>query len=134
MIPTLKYITDASKNWRLMHALFKDVLQFSPLNMLLTLALMLFRSITAGVSLLLILPLLQVIGFSVGPNQTHGVAKTAATVFHFLHLPLNLPTILMIYVLVVIFIAMAAFIEQIISTRLQEHYIHNLRAHLYKQL
>jgi ATP-binding cassette subfamily C protein len=120
--------------WRLMQALFIDVLQFSPLNMLLTLSLMLFRSITAGVSLLLILPLLQVIGFSVGPNQAHGVEKTVAAVFHVLHLPLNLLTMLIIYVLVVCFIAMAAFIEQIISTKLQQHYIHHLRAYLYKQL
>ena len=67
-----------------MHALFTDVLQFSPLNMLFTLGLMLFRSVSAGASLLLILPLLQVIGFSVGSNQTHGVAKTMTTVFHYL--------------------------------------------------
>ena len=134
MLLNLKHVTGARKNWRLMQALFTDVLQFSPLNMLFTLGLMLFRSVSAGASLLLILPLLQVIGFSVGSNQTHGVAKTMATVFQYLHLPLNLLTVLTIYVLVVSFIAVAAFVEQIISTRLQQHYIHHLRAHLYKQL
>ncbi len=134
MLRKLKQVSAASQNWRLMHALFTDVLQLSPLNMILTLGLMLFRSVSAGASLLLILPLLHVIGISLGSNQTHGVAKTITAVFQYLHLPLNLSTILMIYVLIVSFIAVAAFIEQIISTRLQQRYIHHLRAHLYKQL
>ena len=120
--------------WRLMLALFTDVLQFSPLNMLLTFGLMLFRSITAGVSLLLILPLLQVLGLSIGHNETQGVAKAITTLFQHLHLPLTLPMILICYVLVVSFIAMAAFAEQIISTKLQQNYIHHLRARLYQQL
>lgn len=117
-----------------MYALFTDVLHFSPLNMFLTLSLMLFRVVSAGTSLLLIWPLLGVIGLSVSSNQTNGVAKIITIVFQYLHLPLNLSTILMIYVLVVSFIAVTAFTEQIISTRLQQQYIHHLRAHLYKQL
>ena len=117
-----------------MLALFRDVLKFSPLNLGLTLTLMLFRSVSAGASLLLILPLLQVIGFSVGHDEIHGVAKTITTLFQYLHVPLNLPTILFCYILVVSFIAVAAFAEQIISTRLQQNYIHHLRARLYQQL
>lgn len=124
----------ALKNWRLMSALFTDVLRFNPLNMALTLILMLFRSISAGASLLLVLPLLQIIGFSVGHAEIQGVAKTIATLFQNVHVPLNLPTILTCYVLIISFIALAAFAEQIISTKLQQRYIHHLRAHLYKQL
>ncbi len=134
MFSKFKLLANALENWRLMHALFTDILQFSPLNMLLTLSLMLFRVISASVSLLLILPLLQIIGLSVGSNQTPGVATTITTLFQYLHLSLNLPTILMIYVVVVSFIAVAAFSEKIISTRLQQQYIHHLRTHLYKQL
>ena len=134
MLAKLSSTDSIRKNWRLMHSLFTDVLQFSPLNMVFTLALMLFRSISAGVSLLLILPLLNVIGFSVGPNNTHGVVTTITQVFKSLHLPLNLLTILLIYVLVVSVIAVAAFFEQIISTKLQQNYIHHLRAQLYQQL
>lgn len=130
----LKPAHAACKNGRLMYALFTDVLHFNPLTMLVTLGLMLFRSVSAGASLLLILPLLQVMGLSVGPSQTHGVEKTIIGVFQYLHLPLNLPTILISYVLVVSVIALAAFTEQIISTKLQQHYIHYLRAHLYQQL
>ena len=95
MLAKLSSTDSIRKNWRLMHSLFTDVLQFSPLNMVFTLALMLFRSISAGVSLLLILPLLNVIGFSVGPNNTHGVVTTITQVFKSLHLPLNLLTILL---------------------------------------
>lgn len=117
-----------------MRTLFLDVLQFSPVKMLLTLSLMLFRNLTAGAGLLLILPLLHVIGVSVGSNPVHGVEKTIETVFQSLHLPLNLFTILVSYVLMVSFIALADFAEQLISTQLQQRYIHYLRAHLYNQL
>ena len=127
-------LANKGTNWRLMFALFKDVLEFSPLNMVLTLGLMLFRSVSAGASLLLILPLLQVLGFSNGHHETHGIAKIVTTLFRHLHLPLNLLTILFSYSLVVSFIAIAAFAEQTISTKLQQRYIHHLRARLYQQL
>ena len=130
-----RLVASARAHWLLMYELFTDVLRFSPLNMGLTLGLMLFRSISAGVSLLLILPLLQILGFAIGHSAPpNGVAKAMTSVFQYLHLSLNLPTILICYILVVSFIAVAAFAEQLISTKLQQHYIHHLRARLYQQL
>lgn len=134
MLLTRKDLCAVGKNWRLMFSLFTDVLQFSPLNMLSTLGLMLFRSVSAGASLLLILPLLQVIGFSTGSHQANHLVKTVEASFQYLHIPLNLLTILTLYVMVVSFIATATFFEQIISTKLQQQYIHHLRNHLYNQL
>ncbi len=131
----LRRFSNATRvNWRLMCLLFMDLLRFSPFKLIATGALMLFRSMSAGVGLLLIIPLLQVIGFSVGHDEAYGVAKRIASVFHYLHVPLVLATILVSYVLLVSFIALAAYAEQIINTKLQQQYIHHLRAHLYQQL
>jgi ATP-binding cassette subfamily C protein len=117
-----------------MSALFMDVLKFSPAKMLVTLLLMLFRNVSAGVSLLLILPLLQIIGFSLGPDTTYGITKKLTTVFQCLHLPLNLFTILLSYVSLVSIIAIAAYGEQMVSTSLQQQYIHHLRGRLYSHI
>ena len=124
----------AGKNWRLMASLFKDVLRFNPVTMIATLGLMLVRNLSSGVGLLLILPLLQVIGVTVGHTDANGITRVITRLFHYAHLPLNLPTILISYVAVVSLIALAAYAEQITSTRLQQEYIHYLRAKLYRNI
>ena len=121
-------------NIGLMRELFLDLFRSRPLHVLLTLFLMLFRSMSAGVGLLLILPLLQVIGLVKGHDAVGGFSKKLLEIFTQVHLPITLLSILIVYVIVVSFIALAAFAEQIISTRLQQQYTHHLRATLYRQL
>ena len=55
--------TSVTTNIRLMSVLFLDFFRVNPLQVSLTLLLMLFRSMSSGVGLLLILPLLQVVVF-----------------------------------------------------------------------
>ena len=61
-----RFVYNLLCNWQSMLALFLNVFRFSPVSMMAALVLMLFRSITSGVGLLLIIPLLQVTGLSVG--------------------------------------------------------------------
>ena len=121
-------------NLQTMGDIFKDVYQFSPLRLSLTLLLILFKSVTSGVGLLLIIPLLQVVGFTGIGDGRSGIVNGITQVFQSLHIPLNLPCILLTYVTLVSFIAIATYAEQIISTRLQQQYTHYLRARVYKQL
>lgn len=112
----------------------RDVYQFSPLKLTITLFLILFKSVTSGIGLLLIIPLLHVLGFSNASEESSGIANAITLIFKQLHLPLNLPCILLTYVTLVSFIAVAAYAEQIISTKLQQQYTHYLRASVYKKL
>lgn len=114
--------------------LFVDVWHFNRIKLFCTLGLMFFKSVSSGVGLLLILPLLQIIGFSVGSNINNGIAKRFVAIFETLHLPLTLLSILACYILLISIIALAAYAEQCISVNLQERYIHYKRAQLYHHL
>jgi ATP-binding cassette subfamily C protein len=130
-----KQINMMQHNVRTMIELCLDVLKFNPVHFSITFALILFKNLTSGVGLLLILPLLQVIGFSVGsPDASNNITKLLKAIFYHLHVPLTLLGILISYVLLVSFIAVCGFAEQRLSTQLQQHYIHHLRAKLYRQL
>ncbi len=119
-------------NAGLLHELFMELYRSNPWGVSYTLCLMFFRSMSAGVGLLLIVPLLQVIGITQGQDAV--MAKGFMTVFHSLHLPMTLGVVLMMYVALVSVIALAAFFEQTIGTRLQHHYTHQLRTTLFQQL
>lgn len=123
-----------STNLRSMADIFYDVYQFSPLKLSITLFLILFKSVTSGIGLLLIIPLLHVLGFTDSGGESSGIANAITIIFKQLHLPLNLPCILLTYVTLVSFISIAAYAEQIISTKLQQQYTHYLRASVYKKL
>lgn len=95
---------------------------------------MFVRSLTSGFGLLLILPLLQLIGLSVGPNTNSGFIRHIQTFFEVIHLPMNLVSMLCVYVFISMFLALIAYYEQISSTSLQQTYTQYLRAKLHKQL
>lgn len=114
--------------------LLMDLFRFSPWRAGLTFCLMLTRSITSSVGFLLILPLLQLIGFSTGNAASHGIIHAVAWVFQALHLSLNLLTILSSYVVIVCGVALVNYVEQIIGSRLQQEYTCHLRTRLHRQL
>lgn len=123
-----------SASQKTLWALFLDAWQFRSMRLFLTLALMFFRSISAGIGLLFILPLLQIIGLTEGGNTSNGMAQYLTNTFHTLHLPLTFVSILVSYIILVGFIALISYKEQCISVTLQQHYIHNVRAQLYRKL
>ena len=126
------FLQSARMHTGLLFELFMELYHSNPWHVSITLCLMLFRSMSAGVGLLLIFPLLQVIGII--HSHDAGMAKRLLMVFHSLHLPMTLVVVLMMYVTLVSVIALVAFFEQIMSTRLQHHYTHQLRATLFRQL
>ena len=95
---------------------------------------MLFRSVTAGVGLLLIIPLLQVIGIAMGTGVSLVFTKQLLWFLKTLHLPLNLVSILLCYVLVITLVSLVSFTEEQLNARLQERYVHHLRATLHAQI
>jgi ATP-binding cassette subfamily C protein len=89
---------------------------------------------TAGVGLLLIIPLLNLIGFSLGSELGHGVGKVLTHLYQFFQIPLSMSAICITYTLVISVVALSAYAEERISIQLQQQYIHYLRIRLYKLL
>lgn len=94
---------------------------------------MLLQSVTTGIGLFLILPLLDLIGLSVGGGHPRLMAPIQ-TSFDALGLPLNLVSMLVFYTLVLSLVAWIGYMEQVTSNRLQKGYTQHLRLKLYQAL
>ncbi len=122
-----------SKN-KLILQLFLDFFNYNPLKLSITLSLIFFRSLTAGIGLLLILPLLEVIGLKVSGSAGTDVVHSLQTLLSFFHIPLTLISVLLCYIVIVSIIAITSYFESVMSSALQQYYIHHLRTDLYRQL
>lgn len=121
-------------NIRVLSCLLRDLFKFDAVRAGLTLCLMLARSLTSGFGLLLIVPLLQLIGLSFGPQASQGILTKFNTFFHVLHMPMTLVSMLGAYTLMMSFIALLTYVEQVTGTALQQRYTRYLRARLHRQL
>jgi ATP-binding cassette, subfamily C, bacterial len=130
----MKRLPSGVANVLLLQRLFMDLYRSNPFGVCLTGSLILFRSVSAGVGLLLIIPLLQVMGMVNGAQTSNGIAHGLQSFFAMVHVPLSLVSLLMSYVVIVSVVAVAAFVEQVMSARLQQQFTHRLRAQLYHQL
>ncbi|MFA6303875.1 MAG: ABC transporter ATP-binding protein [Legionella sp.] len=115
-------------------SLLMDVFKFDRIKMLSALLLMLLSSISSGISLLLIIPLLHTIGFSLDHAEMDGISKGISWLFYNIHLPLNLFSVLMSYIFIISLIAVIVYMEQSICSKLQEGYTHHLRNRLYRSI
>ena len=95
---------------------------------------MLFQGITAGIGLLLIIPLLQLVGIGLSPTTDSGITGAISDVFSAVGIPLTLPSILVTYVLLVALISGSKFWLSVLSIRQQQGYICSLRQKLYNAL
>jgi ATP-binding cassette subfamily C protein len=118
----------------LLGQLLKDLFQFNPKQAAVSFLLMFTKNLTAGLGLLLILPLLQLVGFSVAHHATHGLTDAITRVFYHLHLSLTLFNILISYIIIICSVAWVAYAEQTLSTQLQQKYTCHLRTKLHRQL
>ena len=125
-------IANAGTNGRSIWTFLKDVYTYNPFKTLLSIILVLVKSISSGISLLLIIPLLHVIGFSFGSSEASAMDKIISKLFLYTHLPLNLPTVLVTYVVIVSLAAVITYTEQWMSSSLQTGFCHYLRSQLYR--
>ena len=113
---------------------FLEFFRFAPTQLSLTLCLMLSQGITAGVGLLLIIPLLQLVGFSFDEQVESPVVNFIGQAFNYLGIDLSLAIILCFYILIVATIATLRYWLAVLSTSIQQHYINFLRNRLYSAL
>ncbi len=101
---------------------------------MLAFVLMLLKGISAGIGLLLIVPLLQLIGISSeGAADSQSIGILGAFVEQFDN-SLSLPTVLLIYIGLVSTVALLNYYLAVLSTEIQQQYITFLRNRLYTAL
>lgn len=114
--------------------LAKSLFGFAPKIGLLTVSLMITRSLTSGISLLLIIPLLAILGIPVLEEKHSLLTQKLHSVLSFCHVPMNLPGILSVFVLILTIVATACYFEEIIRSKWQEQHQYHLRESIYKLL
>jgi len=113
----------------LLSASFGDFFRFAPGRLSVNFLLMLFQSLTAGIGLLFILPLLELVGLGSGAGPA-GPARILGQMFVLLHIPLTIPAILVCYVAIVAVIAASRFLQSVLAVEVQQEYTVFLRHQL----
>jgi len=119
---------------RILWRAFKDFYGFAPLKQTVIVGLTLLQSLTAGIGLLFIIPLLQLIGLDMGATSKAGIANAANRLFEQMSIELTLFNILLSYVLIIGSIASLRSFLAVLSSEVQQSYISNLRLQLYRGL
>lgn len=105
-----------------------------PRKVTLAVVLMLGLSLTEGIGLVFILPLLQLVGIDVQQGVMTGVTQYIASFFSLLGLPVTLVTVLAVYVVIMSLYAFLMFWESTISYAIQFDLESLLRQRLYRAI
>ncbi|MGZ7095799.1 MAG: ABC transporter ATP-binding protein, partial [Methanobacterium sp.] len=112
----------------------KDLKNFNSKNITIALALMIFTSLTEGISLLLLVPLLQLVGLNVQQGSLEQIAVYLASLFNYFGITLTLANVLLIYVVI---ISLNAFITKLTTTetaKIEFEFAAHLRKRLFKKI
>jgi len=117
-----------------------DFWHFAPKRITLVFMFMLLSSITAGIGILFIVPLLEAINIDLSSNSSHAshlgsnIGEKITTFFDQFNISLSLLSVLIIYLSVVILKALISFFSAVLSTKLQRDFVLHLRNRLYRKL
>ncbi len=95
---------------------------------------MLLQGLTAGIGLLMILPLLQLVGIEMASTLDARLTDSISVFFTNTGIPLTLESILVIYIIIIAITATTRYQLSVMSSTLQQNYICSLRSNLYKDL
>ena len=108
-----------------------SLFQLMPKKVTLALCLMVLISLTQGVSLILLVPLLQLVGLNVAQGSLGQIAGIVSIVFTSLGLQLNIVTVLILYVVVVSSIAILNRLQTLMISDIQFQFAAHMRKQLY---
>ena len=118
------------KNNSYLRHYFELLTRFNPGKFGLTVSLMVFISLTEGIGLLLLVPLLQLVGLDVQQGALGQIATGVASFFAYLNITPTLSVVLLIYVLIISLNAVLVRIQTTQSSQIQ----YGFAAYLRKQL
>ena len=109
----------------------KNLFQLMPKKVTLALCLMVLISLIQGISLILLVPLLQLVGLNVGQGSLGQIAGLITTIFTTLGLQLNLLNVLVLYVAVISFSAILNRYQTLRTSNIEFQFAAYLRKQLY---
>ena len=113
--------------------LLLSLFNFNGILTLCSFTLITLKSLSAGLTFLMIIPLLELVGLSVLGNHPSTHARFH-DLFNFFHIPETLVGVLSLFTIMLCSSAGIAYLEQHASTRLQQRYNQFLRTHLQRSL
>jgi len=109
----------------------KDLTSLMPEKVIISLALMVLISFLQGISLLLLVPLLQLVGLNVSQGSIGQIAEFVSNLFASINVQPTLLTVLIIYVLVISSIAVLSRLQTLRTSNIQYQFASHLRKRLY---
>jgi len=109
------------------------LLNFRPGKILLLFTLTLFLGVFSGLSIVLLIPLLQLLTPESSDNQ-NSIAKFFKELAEQVNFQLNLETILIIYVLLLSFMAVLQLWKSLLDARYQQRFIYEIRNRLFRKI
>jgi ATP-binding cassette subfamily C protein len=108
--------------------------QFNPKKLSLTISLMVLISLTEGIGLLLLIPLLQLVGLDVQQGALGQIAEIIASFFSYINVEPTLGAVLIIYVLIISLNAFLTKLQTTESSEIQYGFAAHLRKKLFKAI
>src|SRR5664280_1821773 len=112
----------------------ENLTQLMPQKVAISLFLMVFISLLQGISLLLLVPLLQLVGLNVSQGSLGQIAGIVSEFFATIRVQPTLVSVLIIYVLVISFIAILNRLQTLRTSDIQYQFAAQLRKRLYKAI
>ena len=109
----------------------KNLFRLMTKKVIIALCLMVLISLMQGISLILLVPLLQLVGLNVGQGSLGQIASFVSSFFTTLGLQLNLLTVLVIYIAVISFGAILNRYQPIMTSDINFQFSAHLRKQLY---
>ena len=103
-----------------------------PSAITLVIGLMVLQTLTAGIGILFLLPLLSLLGFAGMGAAEHPVSQWVTGAFEMTGFSLSLGAILLVYMLLITLVASLRFVVQVRSSGIQQQFIHRQRNELYQ--
>ena len=107
---------------------------FKSKNIILALILMVFNSLSEGISLLLLVPLLQIVGLNVQQGSLGQIANYISSFFSYFGITPTLTIILIIYVFIISLNAFIYKLQTVESFKIEYTFAAHLRKHLFKSI
>ncbi len=113
---------------------FLEFFHFSPWRLGFVFSLMMLKGLTAGVGLLMLIPLLHLVGFDFGASASSEFASIIARFFSEIGVTLTLPLILFSYIVIVSLVASLNYFLTVLTASVQQDFICYVRNRLYRAL
>ncbi len=111
---------------------FKPLAAYKPWRLLLIFILALVHGVTSGFSIVLLIPLLQLL--SIGGGEPDGIALNIRNFAEGIGMQITMGSILLVYMLLLTFSALIQYWKSVIDARYQQTFIYSLRRRLFRKI